>query len=437
MGAVSRVPGPIVVLDDDPTGVQTLAGVRVLLSWDRERVRLAVAGRSAVHLITNTRALDPARVRPLVEKASRTVLEGVPDAHLVLRGDSTLRGHLLEEYLGVREVVAPLRWPLLILVPALPSAGRVTVDGVHLLERDGKRVPVAETEFARDGVFSYSSSRLLDWAEERSDGLFRADRGREVRLAELRTEGSAGISRSIVELSGEDEPAVLALDAETTQDLEAIAAGYVDAASVGAPAIVRCAPAFAGVLSDTTARAAAALPIARAGVLVVCGSYVEQTTRQLERLLAERQDALVEADVGELAHGDASAEGARLVAETSLRLGRDVVAVLATARSRPAATTSLEAGERIALGLARVVGAVKPRPSVVVAKGGITSALVLREGIAADQAEVVGPVLPGVSRWVAEWPDGRPVEYLVVPGNVGDDDLLASLVDALVRGSRP
>ena len=32
-----------VVLDDDPTGVQTLAGVRVLLDWDEKRVWAYIA----------------------------------------------------------------------------------------------------------------------------------------------------------------------------------------------------------------------------------------------------------------------------------------------------------------------------------------------------------------------------------------------------------
>lgn len=426
---------PIVVLDDDPTGVQTLAGVRVLLSWDAERVRAAADGRPAVHLITNTRALEPSRVRPLVHEAARTVIDAVPDACLVLRGDSTLRGHLREEYLGVRDVVASGAWPVLLLVPALPSAGRVTVDGVHLVVRDGGRVPVSETEFARDGPFTYSSARLLDWAEERSHGLFRASRGREVRLAELRGEGGIAVSRAIAELDGVGEPAALVVDAETTDDLGIVAAGYADAVADGAGVIVRCAPAFAGVVSGTAAEAAAELPPAGESVLVVCGSYVEQTTRQLARLLAAQPDALVEADVLALADGDLAAESARLVTATSLRLGHDGVAVLATPRSRPSGTTSFAAGERIALGLAKVVASLRPRPPVVVVKGGITSAFVLREGIGAEEAEVLGPVAPGVSRWAAEWPDGEPVDYLVVPGNVGEDDLLERLVDALVGGS--
>ncbi len=428
---------PIVVLDDDPTGVQTLAGVSVLLSWDAQRVRTALEGRPAVHLITNSRALEPDRARAIVEDASRTARAGVPDARLVLRGDSTLRGHVLEEYLAVREVVAPDAWPVHLLVPALPSAGRVTVGGVHLLERDGAQAPVSDTEFARDGAFAYRSSRLLDWAEERSNGLFAAARGREVSLADLRRDGGGAVSQALVELSRNGEPAVLAPDAETLDDLELIADGYVAGLDDGAGVIVRCAPAFAGVLAGTTAEASADLPEAADGVLVVCGSYVEQTTRQLERLRALRPDAFVEADVIALASDGHEDERARLSDEVSRRLELRGVAVLATPRSRPPGTTSLEAGERIALGLAGTVASVRPRPSVIVAKGGVTSAVVLREGIGAHQAEVVGPVVPGVSRWSAKWPDGDAVDYLVVPGNVGDDDLLASLVDALVRGSPP
>ena len=86
----------IVVLDDDPTGVQTLAGVTVLLGWDAARIRGALDDHPAVHLITNTRALHPGAVRPLVTAAARTAVDGVPDAQLVLRGDSTLRGHVRE-----------------------------------------------------------------------------------------------------------------------------------------------------------------------------------------------------------------------------------------------------------------------------------------------------------------------------------------------------
>ena len=124
---------------------------------DPARVRAALAGRPSVHLITNTRALPAERVCRFIADATRAALEGAPGAAVVLRGDSTLRGHSLEEYLGVRDVVAPAGRPVLLLAPALPSAGRVTVGGVHLFDRDGRRTALHETEYARDGVFAYST----------------------------------------------------------------------------------------------------------------------------------------------------------------------------------------------------------------------------------------------------------------------------------------
>jgi uncharacterized protein YgbK (DUF1537 family) len=432
---VSPVGIPVIVLDDDPTGVQTLAGIRVLLAWDPARIRAALVGRRAVHLVTSTRALQAERVQPLVEGAVRAALEGAPTARIVLRGDSTLRGHLLEEYLGVRNVIAPTGWPVLLLVPALPSAGRVTVGGVHLFERQGVRTPLHETEYARDGVFSYGSARLLDWAEERSGGLFAAAAGRELPLERLRDGGAAAVAEALSELAARGVPAVFAPDAETVDDLEVIAAGYRAAVAARAAVIVRCAPTFAGVLAGTAASTPAPFPDEGGGVLVVCGSYVAQTTRQLGRLIATWPRSLVEADVLALAGAASDNEVARLAGEVSAALGRNPVAVLATPRERPGGTTSLEAGERIAVNLARVVAALERRPSVLVVKGGTTSAVTLREGVGADEADVLGPVVPGVSRWETRWPDGSPLAYLVVPGNVGDDGLLEGLVGGIVRES--
>jgi uncharacterized protein YgbK (DUF1537 family) len=166
-------------------------------------------------------------------------------------------------------------------------------------------------------------------------------------------------------------------------------------------------------------------------VLVVVGSYVEQSTRQLARLRDARPASLVEADVVALAGDDPSAEIASLAADVSRRLAADRFAVLATPRERPEATASLDAGERIASALARVVAAVRPSPSLLVAKGGITAAVTLREGVGAAEAEVVGPIEPGVSLWGARWRGGGALDYVVVPGNVGDDDVLARLAAAM------
>jgi uncharacterized protein YgbK (DUF1537 family) len=422
----------VVALDDDPTGAQTLTGVTALLAWSPERVARGLAGRRALHLLTNARALPAADVEPVVTSAAAAAAAGAPAAHVILRGDSTLRGHLREELLGLRAVVDPAGAAPLLLVPALPSAGRVTVDGVHLIVRDGARTPLHETEYARDGEFAYADARLLRWAEDRSGGLLPAADGVELSLHVLRSRGADAVAGAIEDLCAGGRPAALVPDVEITADLELVAAGYARAAAGGARTLVRCAPAFVGVLSGTTAAGPAAAPVTDAGVLVVCGSYVPTTSRQLARLDAARPGCLVEVDVRALASDDADAEIARAAAATTGLLAERGLAILATPRERDEATASLEVGNLIATRLAAVVAAIRPLPPVLVAKGGITSHVTLQVGLGADEADVLGPVLPGVSRWRV----AGGLDYLVVPGNVGDDDLLVELLD-LVTGSTP
>jgi uncharacterized protein YgbK (DUF1537 family) len=424
-----RAEARYVVLDDDPTGVQTLAGIHVLLAWDAGDVAAALRDRPSVHLVTNARAFAPERARAVTAAAARTAIAGAPGAVVVLRGDSTLRGHLLEEVEAVASVVSRGRVPPLLLVPALPSAGRVTIAGLHLIERDGHLVPLHETEYASDGVFSYRSARLLEWAEERSAGLFRADDGRELHLDDLRAGGPTAVVEALEALAAAGRPAVLAPDAVAEADLELVAEGYRRAVRAGTDVLVRCAPAFVGVLAGTTANGLVLPPGARDGMLVVCGSYVPATTAQLRVLIDERPSSLVEVDPAVLASAYPESEVGRAASAASERIREGRLAVLSTSRLRPLGTETLDAGERIAAGIAAVAGAIEPRPSVVVAKGGITACVTLRDGLGVAAAEVVGPVLPGVSRWRAD-----DLDYIVVPGNVGGDRLLADIVALVLDG---
>jgi uncharacterized protein YgbK (DUF1537 family) len=421
----------LVVLDDDPTGVQTLAGIRVLLDWsDPARIAGSFEAGPSVHLVTNVRALEPAAARRVVAEAARTAVRAVEDAHVVLRGDSTLRGHLLEEYLGLCDALGLGRPPLL-LVPALPSAGRITRDGVHLIARNGRFEPLHDTEYAADGVFVYSSARLLDWAQERSRGLFPAAAGRELHLDELHARGAASVTEALRELSRAGRPAVLAPDAVTEDDLATIAAGYASALDAGVDAVVRCAPTFAGILAGSSADGLVPVPRASGATLVVCGSYVAMSTRQLAALAASYPGRVVEVDVTALAGSGSAGEEERAARAASVAIAEHGLAVLATPRERPPGTTELDLGRRIAEGLARTAGHVDPAPSLVVGKGGITSAVTLQVGFAVSEADVLGPVLPGVSYWRADR-DGAVLDYLVVPGNVGDENLLVDLVRAVL-----
>jgi uncharacterized protein YgbK (DUF1537 family) len=416
--------GRFVVLDDDPTGAQALAGLQVLLEWSAAAIADALRAAPAVHLLTNTRALEPDAAREAVHDAAAVAVEGAPDARIVLRGDSTLRAHLREEYEGLRDAVWPGRTPPLLLVPALPAAGRVTRDGVHLVVRDGAAMPVGDTEYARDGVFAFRSSDVLTWADERSAGLFPAADGLPFPLAALRApDGPQTLARRLAELVDRGRPCACVPDVESDADVELVADAVRTAP---ADVVVRCAPPLAGALAGSTARALAPMPhVGR--VLLVCGSYVPGTTRQLAALReVVVEDAFVEVDVLALAGAEPALEVDRAAALAGALLDDVGVAILTTPRERPDGTRTIEAGARIADGLAAAAAAVEPRPDVVVAKGGITSAVTAR-AFGADSAFVVGPLLPGVSLWRLS----SDIDYVVVPGNVGDDDLLACLIGSL------
>jgi len=215
------------VLDDDPTGTQAMADVPIVLDWADGAVVAAVReGDRSVHLLTNSRAHPAAAAAALTASAARAARAAFPDARLLLRGDSTLRGHVYEEYDAARAAIGPADAPVpLLLVPAFPAAGRVTVGGVHLLERAGERVPLHATEYATDGALAYRDARLAQWADDRSGGRLAAADAVEVPLATVRADGRGAVRDALVAAYRRGRAAVVVPDAETLADVATLAAG--------------------------------------------------------------------------------------------------------------------------------------------------------------------------------------------------------------------
>jgi uncharacterized protein YgbK (DUF1537 family) len=421
-----------IALDDDPTGAQGLQDVRIVLDWRSPRDH--PPDEDLRFLLTNTRSMTGAEARTTTEAAVRAGRALEPAARFLLRSDSTLRGHLLEEYLGLCEALYGSRRPPLLLVPALPEAGRITIDGVHYLERDGRRQAVSETEYARDPLFGYRSARLLDWAEERSSGFFRAAAGRSIPLAELRGRGPAVVEERLRALAGSDRPAVLAPDVADARDLALIAQGLDRALADDIDVVVRCGPALVPALAGHAATGHVEAPPVGRGLLVVCGSWVPTATRQLERLESRYPGRTVELDLEAVRDGvSGGVTGA--VAELRTRLSNGGPAILRTPRRHAAWAARPTAARAIRLALVEVVAAIARDADVILTKGGITSADVAVEALGAGEAWLVGPVEDGVMRWQLDAEAGLAGEQIVVPGNVGADDLLVRLTERIM-GSR-
>ncbi len=196
-------------------------------------------------------------------------------------------------------------------------------------------------------------------------------------LSRFRSRAVAGeVARALGAAAALGRPAAVIPDAETATDLEEIADGLRAAEADGVPVIVRCAPAFAAVLTGAGASAPAEPPNGEGGTLVVCGSFVPASTAQLDELARAHPDAVVTAHVAALAGAAWDDEVARVSAAARDRIARHGLAAVATDRERDPALVGPDAQQRVAWALAQV--AARVRAGVVIAKGGITAAVTAR-----------------------------------------------------------
>jgi uncharacterized protein YgbK (DUF1537 family) len=408
-----------IVLDDDPTGTQSATGVTVLLDSDADLIAAALSRADAVYVQTNSRALDEAAAVALVsrvksdgEAAAARLGESV---RFVLRGDSTLRGHVFAETEVFLEGDA-----VMLFVPAFPDGGRTTVDGVHLVRVAGESFPAHETEYAEDPVFPFSTGVLVDYVAEKSD--------RSAVPVSLEAVRSGGLAEVLADAA---PGSVVVPDVETAADIAAIEVAVDAAAEAGARIVVRSAAPLAAALAGVSSDGLLPVPLVSEArpTLLVCGSHTAGATAQLAPVI-DAWGAPTVVDTSE-ALGDPSAAGRRAAESTRAQLDDGLLAVATTERVRSSDHGTLDHGEKVMSALTTAVRGVLPAVDVVVSKGGITSAEVAHTGVGASSAVVLGQVLPGVSVWSMHAHDGREILYVVVPGNVGEPDTLTRVLSAL------
>jgi uncharacterized protein YgbK (DUF1537 family) len=436
----------IVVLDDDPTGTQTVRGARVLLRIDPTTLASALATDDRlVFLLTNSRSLPADGARRLARRIGRSIAMAPKRGRRVVvisRSDSTLRGHFPVEVEALAEGLGQ-SFDATLIVPALIEAGRLTVDDVQYVVDGAEAVPVSRTAYARDPVFGYESSDLRAWVQEKTDGRVRAAGVASISLDDLRHGGPILAYQRLLAL----EPgSVCIVNAASDRDLEVFTAGLLMAEGEGRRFALRSAASFVRVRSGRSRPplvTALDLPVGgTTGGLIVVGSHVPRSTEQLERLLALQSVDAIELDVRALGTRSRGTIVQRIAqrAEAGLRRGDDVAVYTSRTVVSDKSGEQLAGGRKIANVLADIVRTIRARPAFVVTKGGITSSVVARRGLGAASAWVMGQVLPGVPVWRLDqecpYPD---LVVVVFPGNVGAEDSLRDVVLALrsARASHP
>ncbi|MEH2207084.1 MAG: four-carbon acid sugar kinase family protein [Nostoc sp.] len=430
----------IIVLDDDPTGSQTVHSCLLLMHWDVETLRRGLQDDSPIFFVlTNTRALTPESAASVIKQVCQNLkialkAEEIDDFLIVSRSDSTLRGHYPIETDAIAQELGP--FDAHFLVPAFFEGGRITRDSVHYLMIDGITTPVHETEFARDSVFSYHHSYLPKYVEEKTQGRISAEAVERFVLADIRT----GSLERLLQLHG-NQCAVV--DGETQADLNRFAVDILAAASQGKRFLFRSAASILTALAALPPQPIAAENMGqyvrqgKPGAVIV-GSHVKKTTQQLEALLQLEGTVGIEVNVERLLD-DANQSATLLteIQESTRAAHKDgKTPVVYTSRQElnfQDVKTRLEFGEKVSGLLMDIVRGLPSDIGFLISKGGITSNDVLSTGLALTSARLLGQILAGCSMVLtsSDHPQFPDLPVVLFPGNVGDADALGTVYQRL------
>ncbi|MEX2235870.1 MAG: four-carbon acid sugar kinase family protein [Cyclobacteriaceae bacterium] len=421
----------IVVLDDDPTGTQTCYDVNVLTSW---QVPIVVEelkkNPSILFILTNSRSMPEHTAIALAEEVGQNLTQAVKESGrqiaVVSRSDSTLRGHFPAEVDAVARALN-IEAAVRVLVPAFIEGGRFTIDDVHYIRENADLVPVADTPFARDTVFGYKHSNMKEWVAEKTGGRMKASRVVSISLQDIRIKGYAAVADKLANcLPGE----VCIVNACSYKDLEVLVMALLLAEKAGATFLYRTSATFVSIRAGISPGKILKPPIkeiiSKNGSLVVVGSYVPKTTRQLSDLVGKGTHHSIEIDVsGLLRSKNTRSYAEMIIAQTDKLLSEQKDVVIHTSRTLVTgsnAESSLKINNTVSSFLVMIVKGLSVRPSFMVAKGGITSSDLATKGLTAQKALILGQIIAGVPVWKLDIKSKFPeLIYVVFPGNVGDD----------------
>jgi uncharacterized protein YgbK (DUF1537 family) len=444
----------VIVLDDDPTGSQSVQGVPVLTAWAHDDLHWAFdQPANGFFILTNTRGLNAEEARSTVADVAKAIarVAGELGAHytLITRSDSTLRGHYPLETDVLIDLAGSADTPYdaLLIAPAYIAAGRVTEADVHYVRTGSSFVPVGQTNYARDATFGFTSSNLRDYVQEKTHSAVSANSALSLSLEDIRI---GGVQRVCDVIRSCKDATPIVVNALEEDDLDVVVLGIILAEAEGTRVLSRTGPSFVAArlgikgrkpLSHDEVFAAGKRP---GNGLVVVGSHVELSTRQVSRLQQDAGDlATIELDVPKLLN-PAQAEGEMARCGNALVTAlRRTDALLVSSRQQvlgDSGHSSLVIAQTVSRALvaltARAVDEVPLR--WVLAKGGITSSDIATEGLHIRRATVTGQLFPGiVSVWVYEGDNERSLKglpYVVFAGNVGDESTLSGAV-RILRGN--
>lgn len=439
----------IVVLDDDPTGVQTVHDVFVYTEFTLEAIREAFNCQNPMFFIlTNSRGLTETGTIALHKKLSSIIAqvsrETGKDFLLISRSDSTLRGHYPLETQVLKSAFESegICFDGEILIPFFPEGGRFTINNEHYVTEGTTLIPASNTEFAKDKTFPFRTSNLPDWISEKTKKQYKASDVSVISLEDLRAERYNKITKQLLDIQLFNKVIVNAVEYD---DLRVFTTALISAIEQGKNYIYRTAAAFPKILGSIKEKPYLSVDElvgenVRQGGLIIVGSHVEKTTAQLSKLLELPNISSIEFNQHLVFDTQAiQNEINRVVSMAEKNIEKGINTVIYTRRKRldvgeNMPKEEMELTKKISDAVTEIVEKIEIRPAWIIAKGGITSSEIGVRGLKVRKAKVLGQVLKGVPVWQTGIDSRFPkLTYIIFPGNVGSVESLYHLVKDLAN----
>ncbi len=429
----------IIVLDDDPTGSQTVHSCSLLLRWDIGTLREALREPAPIFFIlANTRAMLEAQAIATTREICtnlKTALaaENIENFILVSRSDSTLRGHFPAEPEAIANVFG--EFDACFHAPAFFEGGRITKAGTHYIAEADQLIPVHETEFAKDSVFGFSYSFLPDYIEEKTDGAIAAET---VDILDAQ-QNYEQLDTYLQHLTNNRQ---VVLNAKTQKDLDKLVPALLKAAADGKKFLFRSAASLLTSLANLGKQPVAAAKMAqyrrsKHPGLILVGSHVAKTTMQLEALLELPTVQGIEVDVVRCQQPENRDEFLLEIQQAiATAFSKELTPVIYTNRNFQSQATQAKQllfGEAITQFLLEIVRHLPTNLGFIVSKGGNTSNRLLSHGLDLAKVQLLGQILAGccLVQTTATHDQFPELPIVLFPGNVGDRHSLAQVYQRL------
>lgn len=439
----------MVVLDDDPTGVQTVHDISVYTSWDKDSIRAGFDEENSLfYVLTNSRGFTAEQTTKAHHEIAAVVDEVAKETGkeyiFISRSDSTLRGHYPLETELLKADYEKNTGKVIdgeILCPFFKEGGRFTIENVHYVKYGDELVPANETEFAKDKTFGYTAATMPEYVEEKTKGAYKKEDVTCISLEDIHNMEIDKIEEQLLAVHDFNKIIVNAVD---YVDVKVFCVALYRAMRKGKVYMMRTAAAIVKVMGGVTSqplltREQMVVKETENGGIIVVGSHTEKTTRQVEALKELKEIEFIELDAT-LVKDDAAfeAEVQRCLEkeEACIKSGRTVCCY--TTRALITADTGdkedeLRLSVKISDAVQSLVGRLSVTPAFVIAKGGITSSDVGTKALAVKRANVLGQIRPGIPVWQTGDESRFPLTpYVIFPGNVGDDETLREAVEILI-----